>query len=359
MLELNHKGRYPMKQTMKTLSKHHLGPGMSWVDKPIPQIKANEVLVKVLSASICGTDVHIYTWDAWAQNRIQQPHTMGHELSGRIVELGKDVNGFNVGDIVTTETHIVCHTCEFCLSHQAHICAHTKVIGVDIDGVFAEYVALPATNLIQCDPTMDHDLLSVQEPLGNAVHTVMAGDIKNKTVAVLGVGPIGILAVDVAKAMGASKVIAVDVNAYRLDLALKIGADAAIHSFNENADDRIKALVGPYGVDVVLEMSGNGQALKQALGYLKPGGRMSILGIPTQEVSLDIGQDIVFKGITIQGITGRRMYETWDQIKILLNEQRLHLDQIVTHRFDWADYEEAFKLMESGNCGKVVLKIGK
>lgn len=348
-----------MNQTMKTLSKIRLEPGMHWVEKPIPSIKEDEVLVKVLSASVCGTDVHIYTWDTWAQNRIKEPYTMGHELSGRVVEVGQDVTGVKVGDIVTTETHIVCHTCEFCLSHQAHICAHTKVIGVDMDGVFAEYVALPATNLIQCDPTMDHDLLSVQEPLGNAVHTVMTGDIIGKTVAVVGVGPIGILAVDVAKAMGASKVIAIDVNPYRLDLALKIGADASIHSLQEDTHKRIHELVGPYGVDVVLEMSGNAHALKQALGYLKPGGRMSILGIPTQEVSLDIGQEIVFKGITIQGITGRRMYETWDQIKVLLKEDKLHLDQIVTHRLDWTDYEEAFKLMESGNCGKVVLRIGQ
>lgn len=342
---------------MRTLSKMALEKGMSFVEKPIPQPKENEVLIEIAYASICGTDLHVYQWNSWAQNRIKKPMTMGHELVGTIVKVGSKVKTRKVGELVSAESHIVCNTCEFCLNNQKHICENTQVIGVDTDGCFAEYIVLPEENAWPNNPEIPMTQLSVQEPMGNAVHTLMAQPIQGKTVAILGVGPIGILAVDAAKAMGAKTVIAIDVVDYRLDLALKVGADFSLHAARENVQARIHEICGRHGVDVICEMSGNTHALKQAFSYLKPGGHLSILGIPSQSLTLDIGSAIVFKGIHVHGITGRQMYATWDKVKKLVDSKRLHLDQVVTHVMDWEDYEEAMALMESGNCGKVVLKV--
>lgn len=346
-----------MQKTMKTLSKTALEKGMSFVEKPIPTPKDHEVLIEILYTSICGTDLHVYEWNAWAQNRVKKPMTMGHEFVGTIVQVGKDVNHRKVGDLVSAETHMVCNTCEFCLNNQKHICENTKVIGVDIDGCFAQYITIPEENVWLNNPAINLVELSVQEPLGNAVHTLMAQPILNKTVAILGVGPIGILAVDAAKAMGAKKVIAIDVVDYRLDLAKQIGADVGIHASKENVEKRIYEECGKNGVDVICEMSGNSHALKQAFSYLKPGGHLAILGIPSQSISLDVGSAIVFKGIHIHGITGRHMYDTWHQVKSLIDSNKLHLAQVVTHVLDWTQYEEAMELMASGQCGKVVLKV--
>lgn len=344
-----------MKQTMITLSKCAPQRGAEVKEKPVPEIGEDDILVKVLATSICGTDVHIYQWDAWSQSRIKPPQTMGHEFAGRVVKVGTRVKQVSLGDIVTAETHIVCNECEFCRSGNAHICQHTSVLGVDRDGAFAEYIAIPATNAIKANPSTPVEYLSVLEPLGNAVHTVLAQDVVGKSIAVVGCGPIGIMAVDVAKAAGASLVIAVDLNDYRLALAEQIGADACINPKHTDIIETVKSLTQGLGVDVVCEMSGNPIAIKQALSYLKYGGHMAMLGVPSQEVSINIANDIVFKGITIYGVTGRKMYSTWHQSLALVQSNKLHLDKIVTHVLPFEKYEDGFALMESGNCGKVVL----
>lgn len=345
-----------MDTKMITLSKIESKRGMGILVKDIPEILDDEILVKVYAASVCGTDVHIYTWDKWAESRIKTiPQTMGHELAGEVVKIGKRVHTIQVGDIVSAETHIVCGECEFCLTGRSHICKNTSVLGVDRDGAFAEFIAIPAVNAWKNDPTVPPEYLSIQEPLGNAVHTVLAQDVVGKTVAVVGVGPIGIMAVDVAKAVGAARVFAIDVNQYRLDLAKKIGADVCLNALDSDLVQQILDLTNGAGIDVVCEMSGNGHALNQALEYLKLGGHLSILGVPTKKVEIDVTNHIVFKGITIHGITGRRMYDTWFQVKGLIQSGKLHLNDIVTHKLPYTDYEEAMRLMESGNCGKVVL----
>ncbi len=345
-----------MDTKMITLSKIERKRGMEILVKDVPEILEDEILVKVYAASVCGTDVHIYTWDKWAESRIKMiPQTMGHELAGEVVKVGKRVHTIQVGDIVSAETHIVCGVCEFCLTGRSHICKNTSVLGVDRDGAFAEYIAIPAVNAWKNDPTVPPEYLSIQEPLGNAVHTVLAQDVVGKTVAIVGVGPIGIMAVDVAKAVGAARVFAIDVNQYRLDLAKKIGADVCLNALDSDLVQQILDLTDGAGIDVVCEMSGNGHALNQALEYLKLGGHLSILGVPTKKVEIDVTNHIVFKGITIHGITGRKMYETWFQVKGLIQSGKLHLNDIVTHKLPYTDYEEAMSLMESGNCGKVVL----
>jgi len=345
-----------MDTKMITLSKIEPKRGMEILVKDVPEILEDEILVKVYAASVCGTDVHIYTWDKWAESRIKSiPQTMGHELAGEVVKVGKRVHTIHVGDIVSAETHIVCGECEFCLTGRSHICKNTSVLGVDRDGAFAEYIAIPAVNAWKNDPSVPPEFLSIQEPLGNAVHTVLAQDVVGKTVAVVGVGPIGIMAVDVAKAVGAARVFAIDVNQYRLDLAKKIGADVCLNALDTDLVQQILDLTDGAGIDVVCEMSGNGHALNQALEYLKLGGHLSILGVPTKKVEIDVTNHIVFKGITIHGITGRRMYDTWFQVKGLIQSGKLHLNDIVTHKLPYTEYEQAMSLMESGNCGKVVL----
>ncbi len=341
---------------MLALGKKSLSRGIEWMEKYIPIPKDNEVLIQVYYASICGTDLHIYQMNEWAQSRIKEAHTMGHEFVGKIVACGSDVKTRKVGEFVSAETHIVCNECEFCLNHQKHICENTVVLGVDVDGCYAQYICLPEENAILNDEDMPLYTYAIQEPLGNAVHTVMAQDIKHKTVAVVGVGPIGLLTVDAAKALGAKVVVAIDMVDYRLNLAQEIGADYTINA-SENVDQKIREIFGKNGVDVVCEMSGNAKALTQALHYLKPGGHLSILGIPNHEVLIDVTNEIVFKGINIHGITGREMFETWDVIKDLLKHKKLHLEKIITHILDWTEIEKGMQLMESGQCGKVVLKV--
>lgn len=341
--------------TMKTFCKVKGAYGGEFVEKEIPHCGDDQVLIKVVATSICGTDVHIYQWDDWAQSRIPVPQTMGHEFVGKIVEVGKFVSGYSVGETVAAETHIVCNTCEFCMNNQMHICEQTKVLGVDIDGAFAEYIAIPAQNAIKVNPKKAPEFLSILEPLGNAVHTINSTSVKDKTVAIVGCGPIGLMAIDVAKAYGAKAVYALEVNEYRLHKAIELKADAIINPLKENAVEKIMELTNHKGVDVVCEMSGKDSAIIEAFKYIKAGGHYAMLGVPATHVTLNIATDIVFKGITIAGITGRRMFETWDQVSQLVDADRLHLDKIVTHKINFEDIEEGIHLMESGNCGKVVV----
>jgi threonine 3-dehydrogenase len=341
---------------MKAIVKHHRGYGAQLQMVDIPQIKEDEVLIKVKATSICGTDVHIYTWDEWSQSRVNPPYIFGHEFAGEVVEVGKNVTNVQVGDFVSAETHIVCGECPQCLTGNYHICKNTKIIGVDTNGCFAEYVALPAVNVWKNPKDMPFDVASVQEPMGNAVHTVLAGDVAGKTVAVIGCGPIGIMAVGVAKAAGASQVIAFDLNDYRLDLAKKMGATTTVNSKNEDPLAVVERLTDGNGVDVVCEMSGHPVAMNQGFKMVTNGGRVSILSLPVKPVEIDITNDIVFKGITVQGITGRRMFSTWQQVSSLLNSGQVDVKPMITHHFPLEEFEKGFELMIQGKCGKVVLQ---
>lgn len=316
-----------------------------------------EVLVKVKTASFCGTDYHIYEYDDWAKNRLNLPLTVGHEFSGEIMAIGKDVTRVKVGDLVSAETHIICGECEFCLRGDGHICEKTKIIGVDTDGAFAGYIKMPEDNCFINDKNQNPLHLSVQEPLGNAVHTLKHFPIKDKVVAIVGCGPIGLMGVDVAKAYGAKKIIAIEVNAYRRALAETLGADVVINPLVEDVVHRVYRETRGRGVDVVAEFSGNKSAIEQAFQYIKPGGGMSLLGIPSKKITLDVANDIVFKGISIYGVVGRRIYDTWYEVRRLLDEGLLNLDKIITHTFPLSKIDEAAQIMGTGNCGKVVLTV--
>lgn len=320
-----------------------------------PTLKPEEVLIKVLRVSFCGTDYHIYTYDAWAEKRLDLPLTVGHEFAGEVIDTGNGVSDVAIGDIVSAETHIICGECEFCLRGEGHICENTKIIGVDTDGCFAGYVKIPAKNCIINSKDANPDHLSVQEPLGNAVHTMTHFEVEGKDVAVVGTGPIGLMGIDVAKAYGARKVIAIEVNAYRRDLAAKLGADVVIDPLSEDVIERVKAETDGRGVDVVGEFSGNKGAIEKAFRYVKKGGAMSMLGIPAKPIELDLANDVVFKGVRIYGVTGRRIYDTWHQVKELIDKDLLHLDDIITHTFPLKDIEKASEIMGSGNSGKIVL----
>ena len=340
---------------MKAIVKVKEGPGAELKKVTIPKIKNNEALVKVKAASICGTDVHIYTWDDWAANRIHPEMIFGHEFSGEVVEIGSAVTNIKIGDHVSAETHIVCNECHQCRNGKYHVCQRTEILGVDRDGVFAEYVAIPASNLWKNDKSLPFEIASIQEPMGNAVHTVLSGDITGHNVVVIGVGPIGIMACSVAKAVGAKQVIAVDINDYRLNLAKKMGATHLINSLNIDPVAEVFSLTDGNGADVVLEMSGHPNAIKQGFKMLTYGGRVSMLGLPTKTVELDITNDIVFKGATIHGITGRKIFETWEQVAGLLKSGAVDLNPLITHVLPMEEFQKGFELMISGNSGKVVL----
>ena len=336
--------------------KESRAPGFKRVTKPVPEhLEAGEVLVKVIATSICGTDVHIYEWDAWSQKRIKPPLTVGHELAGLVIKVASDVTDVKVGDIVSAETHIVCHHCEFCQREEYNLCENTKIIGVDTDGCFAEYVKLPAYNLIVNKTQTDPRYLSIQEPLGNAVHTMMHFPIKDKTVAVVGCGPIGLMGIDIAKAVGAKKVIAIEVNDYRRNFALSLGADVVINPKDEDVIACVLEETDGEGVDVVAEFSGNKMAIEAAFKYIKRGGKMSMLGIGSQPIQIDFANDIVFKGLSIYGAVGRLMFKTWHEVQTLIATGKLQLEKIVTHVYRLDQMEEAMATMRSGNSGKVLL----
>lgn len=341
-------------ETMQAVVKTRPARGATLVTTAVPTIRPDEVLVRVKATTVCGTDLHLYTWDPWSAGRVKPPLIIGHELAGEVVALGSEVTSAAIGDYVSAETHVICGHCYQCRTGQGHVCANTRILGVDIPGCFAEYVAVPAANLWKNAPTLPIEWAPVQEPLGNAVHTVLSGDVAGRTVVINGCGPIGILACGVAKAAGAGAVIAIDLNAYRLDLARKLGATLTIKADEEDAVARVLAEV-PGGVDVVCEMSGHPQAMRDAFKMVRAGGRYAMLGIPGKPVELDVSNDIVMRGVTVQGITGRRMMDTWYQVANLLNSRQIDLDPMITHRMPLSEYETAMELMLSGNCGKIVL----
>jgi len=340
---------------MNALRKMRAGAGLSFESAPVPNIGPTDVLVRVTAASICGTDLHIYGWDRWSQGRIKPPVTLGHEFSGVVERVGEEVTAVKAGDKVSAEMHLNCGHCHQCRLGEAHICQNLRIIGIDRDGAFAEFVKIPASNIWKLDPAIPEHYGAILDPLGNAVHTVLAGEIAGKTVLVTGCGPIGLMSIAVAKACGSSTVFATETNAQRRAMARKMGADVVLDPSTGNAVKQILADTSNTGVDVLLEMSGNPAAIQQGFAALRAGGRASLLGIPTESVPLDLVNDVIFKGATVQGIYGRRMYGTWVQMTALLKAGRLNLDPLFGERTSLEKFEDAFSLLRAGLAGKILL----
>lgn len=341
--------------TMKALVKRRAEIGLWLEDAPIPEMGIDDILIKVLKSSICGTDVHIYNWDAWAQKTIPVPMVVGHEFVGRIEAVGSHVHDFHPGEIVAGEGHVVCGRCRNCLAGRRHLCKDTSGVGVNRPGAFAEYLTLPETNVWHCDPHIPLDVLSCFDPLGNAVHTALSFDVLGEDVLITGAGPIGCMAAAVARHAGARYVVVTDVNPYRLGLAKELGATLALDVSKESLEDAMKRLGMREGFDVGLEMSGNAGAFKSMIGAMCHGGKIALLGIGISGPAGAINWDaVVFNGLTIKGIYGREMYETWYKMTAMI-QSGLDIAPVITHRFPYADYEEAFQLMRSGASGKIVL----
>jgi threonine 3-dehydrogenase len=340
-------------KTMRALIKKKAQPGL-WLDEvPMPTVGINDVLIRILRTGICGTDVHIYNWDAWAAKTIPVPMVVGHEFVGQIVEAGSNVHDFSPGDIVSGEGHVVCGRCRNCLAGRRHLCKDTRGIGVNRPGAFAEYLSLPMTNVWVHSPVIDRDVAAIFDPFGNAVHTALQFNVLGEDVLITGAGPIGIMAAAVARHAGARFVAITDVNPYRLDLARRLGATVAIDVRQQSIADAQKKLGMKEGFDVGLEMSGNPAAFRDMLANMAHGGKIAMLGIPTAEMPID-WQTVVFNMLTIKGIYGREMYETWYKMTVML-ESGLDIKPVITHRFAFTDYEKGFEIMRSGNSGKVIL----
>jgi threonine 3-dehydrogenase len=341
---------------MKALVKRTAGPGFSLEDVPEPVMRDNEVLIRVRRAGVCGTDVHIFEWDPWASGRCKPPFVVGHEFAGDVVRVGPLVQAVKAGDRVTAEGHIVCGRCHMCRTGNGHVCPQTKIIGVDRDGCFAEYIAMPVTNVWHLDDAISYEVGGIHDPMGNAFHTALEGtEIPGSTVLVTGCGPIGIFAVGICVAAGASRVIASDVNPRRLELARAMGAHDAVNP--SQVAERVRNATAGLGVDVVLEMSGVPAAIHQAFKEVRLGGRVQMLGIPAKPMEIDLATEIIFKGITVYGVIGRKMYETWIQMTQFLRSGKFDPRPVITHRFPLADYAEAMRVIKSGEAGKVVFEI--
>ncbi len=341
-------------KTMRALAKTRREPGAELVQRPIPVPGEGEVLLKMEAASICGTDYHLYAWDHWAQEVLNPPIVLGHELAGRVVGAGRGVTRVHEGDLVGVESHLVDWTCSQCRSGNRHLCRNLRVIGAHVDGGFAEYVVIPATNAIESNG-LDPAVVALQEPMGNAVHAAFVEPIEGRSVAVTGCGPIGLLSVGIARAAGASLVIATDTEPYRLQLATRMGADIALDARAPDTVERILAATGGDGIEVVLEMSGAASALQQSLEFITRGGRISLLGIFGEPVRIDLSEQVIQRGLRLYGVYGRRIYDTWERTQALLRSGALDVTPIITHRFDLADWERGFELIASRHAGKVVL----
>src|SRR3984893_14566741 len=340
--------------TMKALRKMRPARGAQLETLPIPVPGPTEVLVRVRAASICGTDLHIYGWDRWSASRIRPPMTFGHEFCGTIEMVGDEVTSVRAGDFVSAEMHVNCGHCRPCRMGQPHVCQNVKIIGIDADGCFAEFVLIPIRNVWKIDSAIPEHYAAILDPLGNAVHTVLAGEIAALNVLVTGAGPIGLMAIAVARACGCAQLFATEVNAHRRDLARKMGADFALDPNEGDVVARVLEATDGAGVDVLLEMSGHPAAIHQGFQMLRPGGRASLLGIPKDPVTFDLVNDVIFKGATVQGIYGRRMFETWEQMTALLKAGRLNLDALFGERTSLEKFADAFSLLESGQAGKIL-----
>ena len=338
---------------MLALVKTTAGPGLELTTIDDPVIGINDVLVRVRKTGICGTDLHIESWDPWAAKTIQPPLVVGHEFVGEIVAVGDNVSDFHPGDLVSGEGHVVCGRCRHCLAGRRHLCAHSIGLGVGRDGAFAEYVALPMTNIWHHWPGVDEEVAAIFDPFGNAVHTALAFPVLGEDVLVSGAGPIGLMATAVVRHAGARHVVVSEPNPFRRELAMRMGATMAVDPRERPLADVMPSLGMVEGFDVVLEMSGNARALRDALGVMAHGGGLALLGIPTEDISLDLNQ-VVFKMLTIRGIYGREMYETWYKMTVML-ESGLDIRPAITHRFSFREHEAAFAAARSGESGKVVM----
>ena len=338
---------------MKALVKSRAERGLWLEEIAEPTIGINDVLVRVRYTGICGTDVHIYQWDEWAQKTIPVPMAIGHEFVGEIVEVGSNVNDFYPGDIVSGEGHVVCGRCRNCLAGRRHLCARTLGVGVNRPGAFAEFISLPMTNIWRHDPKIDQEVAAIFDPFGNAVHTALSFPVLGEDVLITGAGPIGIMAIPVVRHAGARHVIVTDMNPFRLELARKMGATLAVNPTETSMADVQKQLGMLEGFDVGLEMSGNPQALRDMIANMSHGGKIAILGIPAKEMPMD-WRIVIFNMLTIKGIYGREMYETWYKMTVML-ESGVDISSVITHRFAYSDFQQGFDAMVSGQTGKVVL----
>lgn len=343
-----------MNRKMKALIKDKAGPGAVIKLIDIPELSPNDVLVKVAATSICGTDLHIYNWDKWAASRIKPPVVMGHEMSGHIVKTGIQVKNWYKGDYVSLECHKTCGQCYQCRTGQGHICRDYSILGVDFNGCFAEYVRVPEANLWKNDIRILPEVACLQDPIGNAVMAVSAVDIRGKTVMITGCGSIGLFAVGVARGWGASKLYAVDINEYRLKIAEQMGATSTINTLKQNLVQEVLLKTKGCGIDVAIEASGNEECLQDSLKLVKNGGHVVLLGIYKDKILLDLANEVIFKGITLTGVTGREIFKTWYKTSALLNST-LDISPVITHRSKLEEFEEAFKLIQSGQCGKIIL----
>lgn len=338
---------------MKALVKSRSERGLWLEDVAAPEPGINDVLIRVLMTGICGTDLHIYEWDHWAQATIPIPLVIGHEFVGEIIAVGSNVNDFRAGEIVSGEGHVVCGRCRNCLAGRRHLCAHTKGVGVNRAGAFAEYVVLPMSNIWRHNPAVDLEIAAIFDPFGNAVHTALSFPVLGEDVLITGAGPIGLMAAAVVRHAGARHVVITDVNASRLKLAEKMGVTLAVNPNETTLGEVQKKLDMQEGFDVGLEMSGNANAFRGMIGNMSHGAKIAMLGIPSQEIAIDWRQ-VVFNMLTIKGIYGREMYETWYKMTVML-ESGLDIKPVITHRLPWRDYEKGFEAMKSGNSGKVIL----
>ena len=338
---------------MRAIAKTQAGPGLEMVEVPIPEPGINDVLIKIRRTAICGTDVHIYNWDHWAEQTIKPPMVIGHEFVGEIAEVGSNVRGFKPGDLVDGEGHIVCGVCRNCLAGRRHLCKSTRGVGVNRDGAFAEYLCIPATNAVHVDPSIPLDVLACFDPLGNAVHTTLQWDLVGEDVLITGAGPIGCMAVAIARKSGARKVVITDVNPARLALAARMGATRTVDVSKEKLQDVQRELGMKEGFDVGLEMSGNAVALCDMIDNMTHGGRIALLGIIPEAASID-WHKVIFNMLTIRGIYGREMFETWYKMTALI-QSGLDITPVITHRLPIASFQEGFELMRTGRSGKIVL----
>jgi threonine 3-dehydrogenase len=338
---------------MKALVKSRAERGLWLEDIPEPTIGINDVLIRVLKTGICGTDVHIFEWDEWAQRTIKVPMAIGHEFVGEIVSVGSNVNDFHPGDIVSGEGHVVCGRCRNCLAGRRHLCAATQGVGVDRAGAFAELISLPMTNIWRHHPGINLEIAAIFDPFGNAVHTALSFPVLGEDVLIAGAGPIGLMAIPVVKHAGARHVVVTDLNSFRLDLARKMGASLAVNPKDTPLQDIQRQLKMTEGFDVGLEMSGSPQALSDMLSNMSHGGKIAILGIPAKSAPMD-WRPVIFNMLTIKGVYGREMYETWYKMSVLL-DSGLDISPVITHRFRYDEFERGFDAMISGQAGKVVL----
>src|ERR1043166_8028771 len=342
-----------MKNTMKALVKAESRPGLWLRDEPVPQFGINDVLIRVPKTGICGTDLHIYKWDAWAQKTIPVPMVVGHEFVGEITAVGANVVDFQPGDLVSAEGHVVCGRCRNCLAGRRHLCKDTKGIGVNRAGAFAEYISVPMTNVWHHRDGIDREVAAIFDPFGNAVHTALSFPLLGEDVLITGAGPIGIMAAAVVRHAGARYVVITDVNEYRLELARKMGVTLAVNPLQKNLKGVQKELGMHEGFDVGLEMSGNSSAFRDMLGNMSHGAKIAMLGIPEKEMAID-SNTVVFSMLTIKGIYGREMYETWYKMTVML-QSGLNIKPVITHRFHYTEFQKGFDVMLSGQSGKVIL----